>query len=151
MGFSPFSHWTTGWILQENLSKLLHMTPLEPLSTLTRNDRQVWGLLEGGLRRCPSALCTWWTVWINLTCSGSVGSTVVCTDGCFDHRKQLHVWNTSSSSSSNYNKSRFLLRLHAQLRRETITAHRRLLTGAHVNLTENTIVSPAMWNMFSHA
>lgn len=55
--------------------------------------------------------------------------------------------------SSNYNKSQFLLRLSAQLRRkETINAQPlSLLLGAHANLTENTIVSPAMWNMFSHA
>lgn len=46
---------------------------------------------------------------------------------------------------------KFLLRLSARLRRETINAHHRLLLGAHVNLTENTIVSPATWNMFSHA
>lgn len=139
-------------VCRKNLCSLLQMTPLQLPSHQRGNDRQAWSLWGWGLRCWPSVSCTWWTVWLNLLCSGRVDSTAVlfCVDWCYDHRKQLHVWNTSSSGS-NYNKSQFLLRLSAQLRRETINAHHRLLLGAHVNLTENTIVSPATWNMFSHA
>ncbi len=97
----------------KNLCSLLQMRPLQLPSRQRRNDRQAWSLWGWGFRCWPSVLCTWWTVWLNLLCSGRVDSAAVLfrVDWCFDHRKQLHVWNTSSGrSGSNYNKSQLLLR-----------------------------------------
>lgn len=113
---------TSLWLFMVNKCRrnLCSSLQMKPVPLTWGNDWQAWSLWGCVFQCWPVVLCMWWTVWMDLMCSCSVESTAVLhsVDWCFDHRKQLHDWNTSrSSSGSNYNKYQFLPRLSAQLRR----------------------------------
>lgn len=92
---------------------------------------------EGGQHADHRLLRTRRTLWINVTCSSSSSPV----SGALPLAAVAAI-TVNLSFSYDYLPARG---------EEPLARHRRQLPGAHVNLTENTIESPATWNMFSHA
>lgn len=109
-------------------------------SHLRGNDRQVWSLWGAGVKLLTH----------DEQCSGSDETTVVLTDASITGSSPMSETLPAAAVAAitiNLSLSSDYLPNWEGKPLTLATA----CSSAHVNLTENTIVLPAMWNMFSHA